>query len=256
MQVYAGNNMLKQERQAFILQQLNIHNRVMSNDLFTRLQVSEDTIRRDLQELADDGRLIKVHGGALSKSFHFTLSPNQVYLPEEKRTIAEKAANLITNNMVVLLTGGTTIRELINALPADLKATFITPSVPIALELMNHQNSEIIFIGNRLNKHAQMAIGVEVVRQLGTIHADLCFMGTNAIDITAGITESTWEIIEVKREMIRSADKLVSIAISEKLNTIQPLQVCPLKEIDYLVTELPPNHPLLRNYNIDGITLI
>jgi DeoR/GlpR family transcriptional regulator of sugar metabolism len=256
MQVYAGNTMLKQERQAFILQQLNILNRVMSNDLLLKLQVSEDTVRRDLQELADEGRLIKVHGGALSKSFHFTLSANQVYLPEEKKTIAEKAANLISQNMVVLLTGGTTIRELIKALPPDLKATFITPSVPIALELMNHPNSEVIFIGNRLNKHAQMAIGAEVVRQLATIHADLCFMGTNAIDVQAGITESTWEIIEVKREMIRAADKLVSIAISEKLNTVQPLQVCPLKDIDFLVTELPPGDPLLLQYRLDGITLV
>ncbi len=228
----------------------------MSNDLLLKLQVSEDTVRRDLQDLADEGRLIKVHGGALSKSFHFTLSANQVYLPEEKKTIAQKAANLIVPNMLVLLTGGTTIRELIKALPSDLKATFITPSVPIALELMNHPNSEVIFIGNRLNKHAQMAIGAEVVRQLATMNADLCFMGTNAIDVGAGITESIWEIIEVKREMIRAADKLVSIAISEKLNTVQPLQVCPLNDVDYLVTELEPNNPVLKNYQQEGITLI
>ncbi|HSC52857.1 MAG TPA: DeoR/GlpR family DNA-binding transcription regulator [Phnomibacter sp.] len=248
--------MLKQERQAFILQQLNIHNRVMSNDLLGKLQVSEDTIRRDLQELADEGKLIKVHGGALSKSFHFTLSANQVYLPEEKKTIAEKAATLIRDNMVVLLTGGTTIRELVKALPQNMRATFITPSVPIALELMNHPHSEVIFIGNRLNKDAQMATGVNVLRQLGTIQADLCILGTNAINLESGITESSWEIIEVKREMISAAGKLVSVAISEKLNTAQPLQVCPLKEIDYLVTELSPEHPMLQAYKAEGVTLL
>ena len=65
--------MLKKERHAFIIQQLNIHNTVLSSDLSTQLGVSEDTIRRDLQELSEDGNLIKVHGGALSNAFHFTL---------------------------------------------------------------------------------------------------------------------------------------------------------------------------------------
>lgn len=252
MQVF----MLKQERHAFIIQQLNVHNRVYSTDLQTRLDVSEDTIRRDLQELAEDGLLIKVHGGAVSKSFHFTLSNNKVYLPEEKKLIARKAVQLIQSGMVILLTGGTTIRELINILPAELTATFITPSVPIALELMNHPHSEVIFIGNKLNKHAQMAVGAEVNRQLGSIRADLCILGTNALDATAGITETAWDIIEVKKELIRSADKLVSIAISEKLNTIQPLQVCSTNEIDILVTELDPQDPMLKPYREQGINLL
>jgi DeoR/GlpR family transcriptional regulator of sugar metabolism len=64
--------MLKKERQAYIIQQINVHNKVLSSDLSVQLDVSEDTVRRDLQELAEEGKLIKVHGGALSKSFHFT----------------------------------------------------------------------------------------------------------------------------------------------------------------------------------------
>lgn len=256
MQVYAGFTMLKQERHALIIQQLNVHNRVYSTELQARLGVSEDTIRRDLQELAEDGLLIKVHGGAVSKSFHFTLSNNQVYLPEEKIRIAQKALQLIQPNMLVLLTGGTTIRQLVNILPPSLKATFITPSIPIALELMNHPLIEVIFIGNKLNKHAQMAVGAEVIRHLATVKADLCILGTNALDAHAGITESDWEIIDVKKELIRAADKLVSIAISEKLNTIQPLQVCPLHEIDYLITELDPADDVLQPYRNNGLQIL
>lgn len=248
--------MLKQERHAFILQQLNIHNRVLSTDLVHRLQVSEDTIRRDLQELEEQGRLVKVHGGALSKNFQSELSPASVYLPEQKKTIAEKAATLIRDGMLVLLSGGSTIRELTNSLPEGLKASFITPSIPIALELMKHQGTEVIFIGNKLNKTAQMAVGAEVVRQLASLRADLCILGTNAIDPVAGITESAWEIIEVKKEMIRVADKVVSMAISEKLNTVQPLNVCPISEVDTLVTELNPDHPLLVPYRQAGIGLL
>ncbi len=248
--------MLKKERQALILQQLNIHNRVLSCELLEKFSVSEDTIRRDLQELSDEGRLIKVHGGALSKGFHFTLSSNEVYLPEEKRTIAQKAAELIKDGMLVLLSGGTTIMELVHALPSTINATFVTPSVPMALELMNNSQNEVIFIGNKLNRDAQMAVGAEVVRQLQTLHADICFMGTNAIDAVSGITESIWEIIEVKKEMRRASGKLVSLAISEKLNTVQPFQVCAPSEIDYLVTELPSGHPSLQAYKQAGIAVL
>ena len=78
--------MLKKERQAYIIQQINVHNKVLSSDLSAQLDVSEDTVRRDLQELSEEGKLIKVHGGALSKSFHFTLETNTIYsLPEKKK---------------------------------------------------------------------------------------------------------------------------------------------------------------------------
>lgn len=248
--------MLKPERHAFILQQLNVHNRVMSNDLWQRLGVSEDTIRRDLQELAEDGQLIKVHGGALSKGFHFTLSQNEVYFEAEKRVIARKAAALIREGMFVLLSGGTTIRELVKALPADLRATFVTPSIPIALQLTDHPNCELIFVGNRINKSSQMAVGAEVIKQLNSLRADLCFLGTNAIDAAAGITESAWEILEVKREMLRVADHTVSMAISEKLNTAQPLKVCPTEMVHTLITELDPAHPKLEPYRSKGIRVL
>ena len=94
--------MLKKERQAFIIQQINIHNKVMSSDLSVHLDVSEDTIRRDLQELSEKGKLIKVHGGALSKSFHFTLETNPIYSLPEKKVIAFKALELIKDGMMAV----------------------------------------------------------------------------------------------------------------------------------------------------------
>ena len=99
--------MLKKERQAFILHSVNLHNRVLVADLSGGINVSEDTIRRDLQELADHGKLIKVHGGALSKSFHNSFNSSKVYALESKKQIAQKAASLIQDGMFVLTTGGT-----------------------------------------------------------------------------------------------------------------------------------------------------
>lgn len=248
--------MLKKERQAYIIQQINIHNKVLSSDLSTQLDVSEDTVRRDLQELAEEGKLIKVHGGALSKSFHFTLESNTIYSQPEKKSIAAKAIELIKDGMMVVLSGGTTIRELVKALPPQLNATFITVSVPIALELLEHPSSEVIFFGNKLLKNAQMSVGAEVVQRLGEIKADLCFLGTNSIDANYGITDLEWEIIEVKRALIKCANKTVSLAISEKLNTIQRLQVCKPDDIDILITELDPDNPLLDAYHKSGMLVL
>lgn len=239
--------MLKKERQAYITQQLNIHNKILSSDLSGQLKVSEDTVRRDLNELSEQGKLLKVHGGALSTGFHFTLENNSIYSANEKRIIAKKAAALIKDGMLVLLSGGTTIRELVKSLPSDLNATFITVSVPIALELLNHPNGEVIFLGNKLSKSAQISVGAEVILKLGGIKADICFLGTNSIDIE-GVSDMEWEVIEVKKAMLKSADKKVSLAISEKLNTRQKLNVCKVEELDYLITELNPDNNTLEPF--------
>src|SRR5260221_13059709 len=101
--------MLKQERQAFILHQVNLHNQVLSASLSQELDVSEDTIRRDLQELADNNRLIKVHGGALSLSFNDFNHPSApVYTHAQKKLIARKASPLFQNKMSVPTTRGPT----------------------------------------------------------------------------------------------------------------------------------------------------
>ena len=248
--------MLKKERQAYILQQINIHNKVLSSDLSSQLNVSEDTIRRDLQELDEEGRLTKVHGGALSKSFHFTIQNNDIYSLAEKKIIARKAVQLIKDGMFIVLSGGTTIRELVKALPEELNATFITPSIPTALELLNHPNIEVIFIGNKLLKSAQMSVGAEAVMRLADIKADYCFLGTNSIDAVEGITDLEWEVIEIKKAMINCANKTVSLAISEKLNSVQRLKVCAINRVDTLITELLPNNDLLIPYKQANITIL
>ncbi|MBC7586770.1 MAG: DeoR/GlpR transcriptional regulator [Chitinophagaceae bacterium] len=248
--------MLKKERQAYIIQQINIHNKVLSSDLSTQLNVSEDTVRRDLQELDEEGKLTKVHGGALSKSFHFSIQNNNIYLHTEKKIIAHKAVELIKDGMLVVLSGGTTIRELVKSLPPELNATFITVSIPTALELLEHPNSEVIFLGNKLIKSAQMSVGAEVVMRLSEIKADLCFLGTNSIDVNEGITDLEWEIIEVKKAMIKCAHTTVSLAISEKLNSIQRLQVCKTEDIDILITELSVDATILQPYILKGLKVL
>ncbi|MEO5944155.1 MAG: DeoR/GlpR family DNA-binding transcription regulator [Ferruginibacter sp.] len=248
--------MLKQERQAFILHKVNLHNRVLSSDLCIEINVSEDTVRRDLQELADNGKLIKAHGGALSKSFHNSFNSSQVYSLENKKCIAQKAATLIKDGMFVLTTGGTTIIELAKALPQNLQATFITGSIPVALEYMHHPNIEIILIGDKVSKNSQITVGGEAISKIKQIKADICFVGTNALDAEQGLTDNDWEVVQVKKAMIESSDKVVSLTIGEKINTCQRIQVCNIDAIDVLITEIPKDSAILQPYIKKGLEIM
>lgn len=241
--------MLKKERQAFILHNVNLHNRVLIGDLSEGINVSEDTIRRDLQDLSDHGKLIKVHGGALSNSFSSSFNSSIVYSIEKKKRIAQKAANLIQDGMVVLTSGGTTIIELAKALPTDLHATFITGSLPAALEYLHHPHIEVIIIGDKLSKSSQITVGGEAISKIKQIRADICFLGTNAIQAEHGLTENDREVVQVKKAMIESSALVVSLAISEKINTIQRFKICETKDIDVLITELDEESPVLEMYN-------
>jgi DeoR/GlpR family transcriptional regulator of sugar metabolism len=248
--------MLKRERQSFILRQVNLHNKVLSVDLSQQMDVSEDTIRRDLNEMAEQGKLIKVHGGALSKSFHLSIASDNVYALNSKKHIAMKACQLIKDGMFVLTTGGTTIIELAKALPPELSATFITVSLPAAYEYIHHPNIEVIFLGDRISKNSQISIGGSVVSRIKGIRADLCFLGINAIDLQHGITDNDWEVVEVKKAMIESSDRVVSLAIAEKLDTAQRIKVCDITRISTLITELDPADEVLKPYRETGIEIL
>ena len=248
--------MLKKERQAFILHKVNLHNRVLSSDLSQAINVSEDTIRRDLQELSDFGKLIKVHGGALSKSFSSSFNSSKIYAIESKKRIAQKAASLIKDGMFILTSGGTTITEMAKALPESLKATFITGSLQAAIEYTHHPNIDIIFIGDKVLKSSQITVGGEAIAKIKQIKADLCFLGINALDLNHGLTDNDWEVVQLKKAMIESSAKVVALSISEKLNTTQRIKVCDIQDINILITELDDNSPLLDAYKKNGLQIL
>ena len=248
--------MLKKERQTFILRQVNIHNKVLSSDLSMEMAVSEDTIRRDLNELSEEGKIFKVHGGALSKSFHLSIRSNNVYSLDAKKIIAQKAAHLIKDGMFVITTGGTTIIELAKALPEELSATFVTGSIPAAYEYTHHPNIELIFIGDKVSKSSQITVGGEAISKIRQIKADLCILGTNAIDPKHGFTDNDWDVVQIKKAMIESSEKVIALAIAEKLNSSQRIKVCDLDEINVLITELEPSDEILKPYLRTGLEIL
>lgn len=249
--------MFKKERQANILRQVNLHNKVIIANLCSDMGVSEDTIRRDLQELADAGKIIKVHGGALSTAFSgLQFKPENVYSQSQKNSIALKAINLIKDHMYVVTSGGTTILEMVHNLPANLQATIITGSIPVINACVSYPGLNVIVIGDTLSKDSKITVGASAVNQIRELNADLCFLGTNAIDVEHGVTDNDRDVVQVKKAMVASASKVVCMTISEKLQTYQPMLVCGLNKIDYLITELEPGHPSLQPFVDAGITVL
>ena len=244
-----NTTMLKSERHAFIIKQINLHNKVLSSDLSIRLQVSEDTIRRDLNNLADEGKILKVHGGALSKSFQSSYRLNEIYAMDSKKEVALKAIQLISEGMVVLTGGGTTMIQMARLIPESLRATFFTVSPLVALELSEHHNLTVILIGGQLSKNAQIHIGSKTVADLIEIKVDLCLLGANGISLKDGITDSDWEVVQVKKAMIRSANKVAIMCISEKLDSVQKMKICNLSNLEYLISDLKTDNPKFDAYN-------
>ena len=240
--------LFKNERQEYILRQINLHNKVFSSSLSTQLNVSEDTIRRDLAELAEAEKIIKVHGGAMSISYHYPLQKNIVYAQEEKRIIAQKAVELIHSGMVILTEAGTTIMEMVRLLPDKLEATFFTVSPLMALELAAHPLLTVHLIGGQADTGSQIVLGSKPVGELANIRADLCFLGVNAFDAKTGLSEIDYGVAQVKKAMIESSEKLAVLTISEKLNTVFKMKLCAPSGVDYLITELSPEDRRLLAY--------
>jgi DeoR/GlpR family transcriptional regulator of sugar metabolism len=164
--------------------------------------------------------------------------------------------SLIEDGMFVLTGGGTTIIELARALPTNLHATFISGSIPAIYEYMNHPNIDVIVIGDKILKNSKITVGLEAISRIKQFRADLCFLGINAINIENGVSDNDWEVVQIKRAMIESSQKLVCLTIAEKINSQQPLQVCESNKIHTLITEASADEPLLQPYKKAGINVL
>jgi DeoR family transcriptional regulator, fructose operon transcriptional repressor len=249
--------MLREERLNYIINEVRIRNRVLLTDISKKLEVSEDTIRRDLNHLDDQGKIKKVHGGAISNSFHvYTYKEEQIYAHESKVVIATKAHRLVQGGEVIIMTGGTTNLEVARLFPKDINATVFTPSLPIAMQLLEHPLIETIFIGGKLSHDAQISLGGDAIRTIMGINADLCFLGMGNLDSQFGLTEFDWEVVQLKKAIVESSKKVVALTISEKINSSQRFKVCSTTEIHTLITELDPEDPIVEPFKLKGLEVI
>lgn len=249
--------MLKEERQHYILDKIKLNRKVLSSKLSEELNVSEDTIRRDLNELSKNGLIKKVHGGALPLDNKApSYEERSGHSLKEKNVIAKKAVKLIKEGQVIIMSGSSTNLQLAKIIPSDINATIYTYSLPIAIQLTEHPSIEIIFIGGKLNKRAQVTVGLDVVASISQLRADLCFMGTGGLEINKGMTEPNWEVAHIKKTMIEASEKVIVLCTSNKIDDVKRYPVTPINKIDTIITDLNPNNQNLKAYLEKGIAIL
>ncbi|NIF47850.1 DeoR/GlpR transcriptional regulator [Enterobacter sp. Ap-1006] len=249
--------MLANQRKQLILEQLQAEGQVLSKNLSRRFSISEDTIRRDLRELAAEGHLQRVHGGALpSSSAVATFSERKSLKTSAKVKIARKGAELISAGQVVMIDGGTTTSELIACLPDDLRITVVTHSPSVALGLVDKPFIEVILIGGRLYKHSIVTVGAAAIEGISNIHADIFFMGATGIHPEAGLTTGDYEEACIKRAFSGRAAETVVLASPEKINTASSFVIGDIGLINTVVIDSETDESWVNSMETRGITVL
>ena len=248
--------MLKEERQQLILDILSEEQKVLSSELSQRFQVSEDTIRRDLNELDQKGLIKRVHSGALKAGPPVTNFSFRKHVSSDvKSNLAKNAIPFLRENSVIIIDGGTTNLEVVKQLPLDFKATIITNSPPTAMELENHHNIEVIMLGGILYKESMVNLGIDTMQMLASMRADTYVMGVYNIDPDLGVSVPTLTEARVKSKMAEISTEIIALVTADKLGTVSKNMVTRTEQVNYLITE-KIDRKLYKKFSDKQITVI
>ena len=247
--------MLTAERRQAILTRLERDGKVVASELVSALGVSEDTVRRDLRELAAGGHVLRVHGGALPPppapaSFAQRLS----VAPEAKAHLAAAALPLLEGANVLVLDGGTTALELARRLPPERACTVLTNSPPVAVALASHPRADVVLIGGRLLKDSQVTVGAAAIDALRQVRADACVLGVCSLHPELGVSATDHDEAHVKRAMVAASAEVIALATADKLRTAGPWVVAPLADVTHLVTDAGAD--LTDAYAAAGVSVV
>ncbi|MDM0066633.1 DeoR/GlpR family DNA-binding transcription regulator [Variovorax sp. J31P207] len=249
--------MLTSQRKQHILSLLRREGSIVAKDLGAQLGLSEDSIRRDLRELAAQGLLKRVHGGALPvAAAEGDFARRMQLVPEEKVAIGRAAAGLVLGGQVVFIDGGTTAVQLVRHLPLNLRATVVTHSPSVAVELVSHADVEVVLLGGRLFKHSVVTVGAATMEAISRIRADTYFMGVTGVQAEAGLTTGDMEEAQVKRALMDASAETVVLASSEKLGAVSAWQVHPLKRAGRIVHSTQASRKLIEPLRKAGVGLV
>lgn len=248
--------MLTRQRKELLLKILRQDGQIVAKTLSEKLGLSEDTIRRDLRELAKEGLLERVHGGALPASPAMgNFAERQQISTDSKPAIGRAAAAMVKPGQVIFIDGGTTALQVARHLPRDLRAVVVTHSPTIAVELAEHPTVEVIMIGGRLFKHSIVSVGAATLEAIAQVRADIFFMGVCSLHPEAGITTGDYEDACVKRAISAASLRTVVLASPEKLGTASPFQIAPLAQVSGIIASEGADEALLAPYRAMGIAI-
>jgi DeoR/GlpR family transcriptional regulator of sugar metabolism len=229
--------MLTAQRKIHLLARLAETGRIVARDEAQAMSLSEDTIRRDLRDLAAEGKLLRVHGGALPLSpTDLPLADRRNLQSDAKERLAARGAKLIKPGQTVILDGGTTHLALIHHLPGTLVATIVTHSPVIAAALEPFAGIDVLLIGGRLFRHSMVAVGSIAAEGFASLRADLCFVGVTGLHPDTGLTTGDAEEAAIKRRIIAQSGEVIVLATPDKIGSTSPFRIAPLDRLATLIS--------------------
>ena len=248
--------MLTAQRKQLLLGRLAADGQVVAKDLAHEWGTSEDTIRRDLRELAQAGKLQRVHGGALPASAaEAALGVREQVSAQDKLALGRAGAAMIRPGQIVILDGGTTALQVARHLAPGLRATIVTHSPTVAVEAAAHRTVDIIMLGGRLFRHSMVNVGAAVMDAAAQLRADLYFMGVTGVHPEAGCSTADSEEAAVKRALHARAAETVVLASKEKLMAASAFVVTPLQELSLILVPAKTPERTLRTLRAGGVTV-
>ncbi len=249
---------LPQVRRQKILLMLERDGRVLASELSAHFEVSEDTIRRDLTELANAGLVQRVHGGALprpkdsGKDYFARLNETD----EMKRQLAQLAAQRVEDGQVVIFDSGTTPLHIARSLPLDIRITAITGSPMTAVALAEYPGVSVILAGGQLNPTTMATNGREALELIRSVKADLLFTGVCALHPEIGLTTPRFEEVELKQALLDSASQVVAVTTADKLGAVEPFLIAPCARVHTLFTEARVPSGDIEDYRRVGLEVV
>ena len=235
-----SSTMLPAERQQHILDYLKKEFTVRSAVLSEMLNVSEMTIRRDLDVLERNGAVERTHGGAVSRQerivskFHYQSSIKEN--PEEKQQIARKAAEMIVPNDVIYIGEGTTAAQVIRYAEPRMPFTIFTNNMGVITEIEDVA-AELVLLGGAYNRTTHALAGPLTMETIRQVNATKVFLGADGLSLRAGLTTPNLEIAFIERAMIQqTSGKVIVMANHTKFGRVAEMTITALKNIDILIT--------------------
>ena len=246
--------MLTTRRKKILLERLAADGQLVARTLALEFDISEDTIRRDLRELAAEGRLQRVHGGALPASAALgDLAVREQVSTADKAALGRYGASLVQAGQVVILDGGTTALQVARHLRPGLRATIVTHSLTVAVELARHAQVEVRMLGGRLFRHSMVNVGADVIAAAARLRADLFFLGVTGVHPDAGLSTGDAEEAAVKRALMERAAETVVLASPEKLMAASPFVVAPLADASLVAVPRATPARVVRALRAGGV---
>lgn len=250
-------DLLLEQRHSLIRKRLEISGRVLAGELAREFGVSDDTIRRDLRDMAASGLCRRVYGGALPVAPQAgPLGDRTAKADERKTALGQTAARFVEPGTTVFFDAGSTNLAIAHALPHDIALVAATNAPVIATELLARPRVEVILVGGRVDREVGGALGAKAIRDAEILRPDLLVLGACGIDCEAGMTAFSYEDAEFKRFVAQRSRKVLAAVTNDKIATAAPYTVMPVADCARLVVEHDAEPQMLVQLSGKGLDII